>query len=174
MEIGLGWPRWFGGPWNRAGVRTLEKRSLRWPLKGTTGSQATRAGWAHGDPPVPTQPGGEAAGGEGRIAPGHAPVQGELGPTASHGQPRAPSPALTRGRRSLGTDRGLLQAVEVNVQVGVDAVRGSGQRDAVDQEHEQHEVRQRGRDPHDLAVHKLVVRAAWHPLLPCPQPWGEA
>lgn len=45
------------------------------------------------------------------------------------------------------------------MQVGVDAVGGAGQRDAMDQEHEQHEVRQRGRDPHDLAVDKLAVRA---------------
>lgn len=38
------------------------------------------------------------------------------------------------------------------MQVGVDAVRGARQRDAVDQEHEEHEVGQRGCDPHHLAV----------------------
>lgn len=49
-----------------------------------------------------------------------------------------------------GTHRGLLEAVEVDVQVGADAVGGAGQCDTVDQEDEQHQVRQRGRDPHDL------------------------
>lgn len=72
-----------------------------------------------------------------------------------------PSPEVC----SLGTDRGLFEAVEVDVQVGVDAVGGAGQRDAMDQEHEQHEVRQRGCDPHHLAGDELTVRA-W---LCCPQ-----
>lgn len=42
------------------------------------------------------------------------------------------------------------------MQVGVDAVGGARQRDAVDQEHEQHEVGQRGRDPHHLAEGKVA------------------
>lgn len=47
------------------------------------------------------------------------------------------------------------------MQVGVDAVGGARQRDAVDQEYEQHEVRQRGCDPHDLAEGgELAVRAS--------------
>lgn len=66
---------------------------------------------------------------------------------------------------SQGTDRGLFQAVEVDVQIGVDAVGGAGQRDTVNQEHKQHEVRQCGRDPHDLAVDKLTVRDSL-----CPRP----
>lgn len=45
------------------------------------------------------------------------------------------------------------------MQVGVDAVGGTRQRDAMDQEHKQHEVGQRGRDPHHLAADKLAVRA---------------
>lgn len=69
---------------------------------------------------------------------------------------QGPSPALPRGGWPRGTDRGLLQAVEVDVQVGVDAVGGAGQRDAVDQEHEQYEVGQRGRDPHHLAEGKVA------------------
>ncbi|KAL0620565.1 hypothetical protein AAY473_008890 [Plecturocebus cupreus] len=47
------------------------------------------------------------------------------------------------------------RAVEVDVQVGIDAVGGAGQRDTVDQEHEQHEVRQRGCDPHHLGMDKF-------------------
>ena len=83
-----------------------------------------------------------------------------LSPPAPRTLPN-PSPEVC----SLGTDRGLFEAVEVDVQVGVDAVGGAGQRDAMDQEHEQHEVRQRGCDPHHLAGDELTVRA-W---LCCPQ-----
>lgn len=56
------------------------------------------------------------------------------------------------------------------MQVGVDAIGGARQRDAMDQEHEQHEVRQRGGDPHDLAVDKLAVRV-WL-CCPCGAGWG--
>lgn len=76
--------------------------------------------------------------------------------TACTEDPPQPWP---KGGWSLGTDRGLFQTVEVDVQVGVDAIGSAGQRDAVDQEYKQHEVRQRGRDPHHLAVGKVAVRA---------------
>lgn len=56
------------------------------------------------------------------------------------------------------------------MQVGVDAIGGAGQRDAMDQEHEQHEVRQRGSDPHNLAVDKLAMRV-WL-CCPCGAGWG--
>lgn len=76
--------------------------------------------------------------------------------TACTENPPQPWP---KGGWSLGTDRGLFQTVEVDVQVGVDAIGSAGQRDTVDQEYKQHEVRQRGRDPHHLAVGKVAVRA---------------
>lgn len=64
--------------------------------------------------------------------------------------PKEPPQSWPRAVVPVGAHRGLLEAVEVDVQVGADAVGGAGQRDAMDQEHEQHQVRQRGRDPHDL------------------------
>lgn len=62
-----------------------------------------------------------------------------------------PPPGHWVGRWTLGTHRGLLEAVEVNVQVGIDAIGGTGQCDAMDQEHKQDKVRQGGCDPDNLS-----------------------
>lgn len=54
-------------------------------------------------------------------------------------------------RWPLGTHRGLLEAVEVNVQVGVDAIGSTRQSDAMNQEHKEDKVRQGGCDPDNLS-----------------------
>lgn len=54
-------------------------------------------------------------------------------------------------RWPLGTHRGLLEAVEVYVQVGVDAIGSTGQCDAMNQEHKEDKVRQGGCDPDNLS-----------------------
>lgn len=166
MEIGLRWLGWVREPCHRVGVSgpgqgiaLLEKRGLQQACEDqqvrSKGHWSDREAAARGGM-VPSQATLQARGRAGTRLPIAAGVE----------NPPQPWPT---GGWSLSTDRGLFQAVEVDVQVGIDAVGGAGQCDAMDQEHKQHEVRQRGRDPHNLAVEKLAVRAQL-----CPWPGGAA
>lgn len=170
VELGLGWLGWGWGarrprqvpgprteycsPWKEESAKDATRATEPWAVRAGGLSGTDQTGISQTEKLWP---------GEGRICPPSQAVPQICGPAGTRlptaARAENPPQPWPEGGWSPGTDRGLFEAVEVDVQVGVDAVGGAGQRDAVDQEHEQHEVGQRGCDPHHLAVDRLAVRA---------------